>query len=1587
MTAGFFNYLACALGVGTPPAFLSASDLERQQRLLQALQRNTRVSLRFTHFLAELPRLRTVPRLPSSNHFYSSPACKPAAFTAGQDAFESPGGTRRSITAERGKPTQVVEGDLSPCATVWEAGLADLWRSAGVDSDTSLSHPGAAETNVGAVQGFARHGVDGYRLASSREAGSGGEEGNVVAGSGSEEVNDEAESGGEEGTDLNLSLHPSFVADNKDGASLIFLLSCASPDPYSSLHFCRFLPFLPLLAYRSMTSTGSGVTCFSGVFDEWRGPVGVSDSISDIHTLRLTTDPELLRQLHQMQTALMLERQQDDLWKRLTVLQSCSLPTVKLLSGPNTDAARLVSAQGSGEKAVDAESVDGVVGADSAFDVHHFPCGTDKQDGEDNPLRKRHSELQILLRNLRLVCLAGVSHLFSPPTPKYSCLGDAGLHSFGDAWDTPPSTHAGALRHSLIRMSLEGQAHQQPLPLTARLVGLACLLEQALEASGNSLGGARSGERRHDKRLMDEVFTPPRETQHNGDRGGLHSAAVPALPHHRQTCQPCCPRAPSGGVRFSDSSLGRRGGFDQAEGSIRRLTAQAEVPQQAPLQQLDRLTGVGVAACSPRNVLATPKANTNRTDGVSTVTSLAGGSSDKRSRSDPRRCSLSPRGKACFLASENSGARDAPLGKAALDRSPGSRGEATEVGGTMSGELQSNMGRLPYLDCLGVPSSPPSAWAIRTPFCGKFETPAAAASALVGEMDGLLRSPRHLGGGSAGRDDGRMLQAVQELLQPPQKDQHKQHLLVQGRKVAIINALTSMQMKARCGEGGEATSSGAGVDACRPFAREHSDGGEGLAVPGRMRTGHRLCAAITAGSAGCPYCFRPYCSSRSLPPGSPSIGETALAFSLLYRGAPANSLLADLAVAIAGLPSLQHVQRFWSSFLLSLRSAWEARRLVPRIFAAAHPVPYQHARTDCYCWHAVKAGSGCDAEVGGDGSSCRCDSGSPPPETQRRGTVARSGVASGSRRQAGEGGGSPSSGAAGEVTVDTSASEPGGRRGRADRRGTESSGAKIPWWRFASSSSSGSPQSFFSANWRKKARRTSSSQSAAAARAAPGADSEATRAFLSISSAFFGPSSFDAALSSLAADPSPRISPYPLPARARCPCQQHFFTVPCSTRPDLSPEALASAAVEAGASCVPDGPVGIPDMRGCLVQQHLQQLNYAIQQLRILSWQDRGRTEHNRRGRSHTRTGRRQTAEGEGLRLEGGRHWSESKRPSDSPFQSHRFLNWAETGDREDIARVRENVKPGRALRVLLPGMPPVTEVTLGLHRAKLDQPDKQEGGRKQPFNETTGFSFVYLRACRAAYEAARAERVRELEVGEDCREGKLDGKVPTFTEWWLKNLGGPLLGLAELRRLLDRQELLLRMRQTALLEAKDAARSCSLGRAIFPTTATPEKEVAKPCVVSGHGGLVPSPSGGDPCIASEGTPQRHGGSSAGSGQDPSGSGKPMVNYAEDSRARARAVTAAVARAAARVARTEVAKNEVAEEKAGMSKLVEDLWKGELGAQVEAAQPLFFDAVVRTTCEMRNRCARLSDRSLSCCRFLASGETLNNRRDWLGMGC
>ncbi|PHJ21969.1 hypothetical protein CSUI_004178 [Cystoisospora suis] len=1521
---GFFNYLACALGLGTPPALLAASDLKRQERLLRTLQRRTRVSLRFTHFIAELPKLRSIPCSLSPRHLFSSSTCMADAASTRRDPVEPPGALRG--------PRVTGRGDRSPSgATVWEAGLTDFWQSAGVDLNPTLLHLDAGATNRSEVRGLARRGVDECRLTSSSEAESGGDER-----SGSEDAGS------------------SFRTYKKADASLIFLLSCDSPDPYSSLHFCRFMPFSPMLAYRSTATSGSGVTCFSGVFDEWHGPEGSPEAIPSMYTLRLTTDPELLRQLHQMQAVLVVQEQRRN---RLLDMRADCLRAVECLGDPNIDAAGHTPRQAHREKGSDtADSLE--QSGESVSRVLQLPSGTVQHEEERNSLGKKHLELQVFLRDSRRACLEEISLLFSPSVPKASCARNGSLHSFGYPGDTPSLAHAGFLRRPFLHMSGEDQAHpvSQPLPLTARLVGLACLLEQALEASGKSLGSVYSRDGRHDKRLMDEVFAPPAETRDEDWRqgsSGWHHDAFPAQPLQREISHPCCPMEPSEGAGLActfpegPESAG-------VSGSIGYITKHAEVRRQAQGHQSHQLTSIALPRSSLRNVSATRNStvNTDCAGGISSLTFLPASNSDKRSRSAPHGWRRNRGGKAYSSEAKYPGANEPALTSAGHNHRVESGAQA--IKGRRA--IESDQGRAqtaatggclaPDLNCRGIFCSPPSAWAIRTPFCGEFETPAAAASALIaaegGNMQGSFTSSALLQRDRAGNYEHRMLQAVQDLLRPLQREQHKQHLLLQGRKLAIISALTTMQMDAR--RRGDNVDARTGRDECGciSHARGSSDSREALPLSGQTRASQCLSAASTSGSAARLSSIA-YCSSSSGPALPPSVGETSLAFSLLYRGAPLNSLLADLAVAVAGLPSLQHVQRFWSSFLRSLRSAWEARKLVPRVFSAAHPVPYERACLH-YCFRCckTKAGSRCglDARVV-DGYKCCCNS-RVVSGAEKRGTVSapfESSTAEGSGKQTGDTRGLlHSENTGGKFKTESRVpSEREGQGGSDQKQGKESLSTKVPWWRFASSGSRTS-HSLFSTSWGLKARGTVSSHSASTARAGCPPESGAARAFLSVSSAFFGAPSFDATLSGLQSSSRSRHPSCPSSQQARGPSQQHCSAAPSWEGGCTSPEELALAAVAAGASCVPDGPVGVPDVRGCLILQHLQQLNCAIQELRILSWKETEPAGRNRRGRSYTRTGRRQATKEERQRFEGGRHCSEVRRPSEAPFQSHRFLKWARSGDRNVADWKQQNSNAERALKVLLPGMPPVTEVTLGLHRVRLDQPEIQEGSRRESRSGGSSVSFGYLRACRAAFEAARAHQEREPQVRKGCQ-GQLHGEVPTFTQWWLKTLGGSLVGRAELRRLLDRQEVLLRMRQTALIEAKKAARAWSLECATLSTGATLEKETGEVPLVFRQGVATCSLSDGTAGMEHKNATRREDGASVESGRD-------LVGHQEDRRAQAKAVTAAVARAAAGVAREEVAAKEAAEENVGVPELVENAWEEEVEGSAEATQSSFFDAVV-----------------------------------------
>ncbi|PFH37883.1 hypothetical protein BESB_002240 [Besnoitia besnoiti] len=1308
---GFFNYLACAVGLGTPPALLCPFDRRRQKALLRVLRERTRVSLRSTYFVAELP-VRPSRPLP----FPRSSTAAPSAASHERGAVGA-AAHRDALEAER-------EGEWH---SIWEFGLRDLWRSADFsDSEGELTQP-AARCGSRRSQGSAAGGIDAAEEVSSdmREAWMTPREGEDDNAAARMNARDSGETPSLAALSGGASLGGSAAAHaggfiHKD---LLIRLSITGPDPYASLHFCRALPSLPLLSYRSTDSNAADLSCFTGLYDEQRGPLGPPGALPFVCTLRLTTQRHALERIRGLQCLLRAETpcfppasgysERDGLPQppREKNLTERTRPQLRPQLGEEA------------QRSVGSRQGDGLL------------------RGDDEEMNR--TEGQTVLHAKGRFCshlgfLAALAPLLAPIPPPRT---PDGLFPFG-----PPSLAASPAAEADLRRSilsvLNPQQHEVtlPFPLTARLFGLSLLLGQALEISEGFLGADAEdrsssdfpGKRRRDKPLLDETFSlafPPTQSSESEQPPSHEGGPRPAFLQPRQLERPAGQHAPAGAY-----VCGR------CEESEEEELSRADKPRVRRAAEID----------------------------CSSAPPLKGNAGALRSLARPTR-GLSPQAASPVAACAG--------GQDEADTSPADgRHLGWSVAGIAKRAGRERVSRRAEED---TPARPPSAWAIPSPFCppdsagdrGAFSwVGGEIASAASQPSDGLCRGPS-----SGSGEEARMRRAVKRLLRPSHPDDHKAHLLRQARKLAVLAAIENG------GDAGVSSRSGT-TDAAR--APKVPRG-----VPDDPHSG-------PACSASCPSPSSPHSPNRAV----------FLAFSLLCRGAPSNSLLTDLALAVAGLPSLVHVQRFWSLFLVALRGAWEARTLLPRVSSAAHPSPcppgFQPQRAPC-------AGSA----AGAQGSSSKARA--PNAHGDRDATVGWEGGLEERNAQ-------------------------DSRKGRREDRGefspeskSGSPGHKSSWWRFSSSSLARTLSASLAVQTREGWNPASSLGSS---HDSSHADLVATNALLSPSSGFF----FDASGCNFS-------SPSPSPGRAA--------------------KAAAAAAVAAGASCAPDGPVGLPDFRGCLLLQHLQQLNCAIQQLRVLAWEAEGRP---RSWAVGSGGGLRQAGASCGTRKDlcreerGGRAMlaGEDAAPLQSetqgevgPFESHRFLAW--TGQR---TRKGEGVSEGRhrnphdtgdPLPVVLPGMPPVTEVTLGLHRARLNAQKllyiERNGGKRSGDSHETDL-FPFARACRNAFERALTGYGEQLQGGASSPKGlhvrssPLSRTFPSFSEWCVRELGPLLLSRCDLSAIADRQELLLDVRRAAFAAARQKS-----AQLLGASGATPPKKPVEGRLseaTRGHPARLSSPAG-----------------------------------------------------------------------------------------------------------------------------------------------
>ncbi|KFH10523.1 hypothetical protein TGVAND_261660 [Toxoplasma gondii VAND] len=1293
---GFFNYFACTVGVGTPPALLSPSGRQRQASLLRALQERTRVSLRFTYFVAELP----------------SPPARPASLPRPTFFAKSAAELRRQ---NRGKNRVVEEEEPS---SIGGAGVEELWESANVmerttRGDTTLLKQ---ETDFSDESRDQEQDGDEWKTASEGES------------------SDKADGGGDMRADapsLSVFLHTS----QSGGASgvlirkdLLLLLSVATPDPYDSLHFCRSLPFRPLLTYRSSGSNASGRSCFTGDFSEWLGPQELPEATLFACTLRLTAHRALLQRIHRLHRLLL----QGELCITCASPSSPSSrdetrqPPKANLAGDRSEVSLAFS-----RRPASAGGLANLRGLEAE------KAKVERSDDSDRT--KRSDQFQF---KARLEALAAIAPLLCrlPPPPE---TGE--LFFSSPAPEFSPAAKAG-LRQSLLRV-LETQRHPGalPFPLTARLFGLSRLFGQALEASGRFAFDAedRNSEaprRWRERPLLDNTFSPAAASC-------LRSQASQLKTHSFSQFEGAPTNAEGraeGNSPFVDSSSGastRARDFlpptpvRPGEGPSGRASLHGQEthsPLQASFLETEE-TGWYTQKATRR--LARERHVSASFSGAldcQTLDCMPLEAVTKDEESASGTLEAPPDASGCGSVLPASSGHSSPQSRSGVAFSS----ERVQLLGDLGrGEERTKTTREPVeiweprLSGVGGDTSQTSsseenvrpslsAWEIPFPFEPAESTTGGDTSFWAGgeiafgafETGGFRRERSF-----SANEELFMQRAVQQLLRPSEPEEHKSHLLRQSRKLAIVEALKNL----------------------RASDAAHSDAAQGPGFVEREQPRSRGDARNV---------FSPRVSSES---------DTFLAFSLLVRGAPANCLLSELALAVAGLPTLLHVQRFWSLFVVAVRKAWESRSLLPRLASAAHPSPVRLGAQ-----RTLKAG---EAAAGKDAALARDSPGSPVEGPRARGLVEKS-----CRRN-------PD---LGEDIVKQ-------REGFFSRRSSDSLKDKLQRWRCSPSSLARTVV----AGRHSKDRRSGNSPTASSPfLASSPADRSATDALLS--TAFF----VDA--SSLS---SPSFS-------------SRFAS------PGRAAKAAAAVAVAAGASCAPDGPVGLPDFRGCLLLQHLQQLNCAIQQLRVVAWEDERTARSASLGEGSERlnnngvTGASQEKDEGSLRRPenpSAAYMGDTK--STGPFESHRFLNWTSRNGRWGRANNRKTRGSG-GVPVLLPGMPPVTELTLALHRARLDAQlvTSAEQKREKTGCSDTG-SFDYLRACRGAFERARTAEFKGLQKSELAQASHLGSPsvspmAPAFSEWCLRALGPFLLSSCDLPALLDRQELLLRMRTAALTAARQTA-------------------------------------------------------------------------------------------------------------------------------------------------------------------------------------
>ncbi|CBZ52794.1 hypothetical protein NCLIV_025820 [Neospora caninum Liverpool] len=1308
---GFFNYFACTLGIGTPPALLSPSDHQRQASLVRTLQEQTYVSLRFTYFVAELP----------SPPIRPAPLSRPSFFT--EDAAEDRGLTEEPRTG-RGLLTEHGGDDCS----IWGGGVEEPWQSANLME--SREWDGFALGPSGETE-------DSDDSSDGREQAQDGDEW-LTANEG-----EPSETGDREGeecfTDI-PALSPQ-AGGTREGLrkDLLLLLAVSAPDPYDSLHFCRSWPFLPLLAYRNTGS--SGRSCFTGVFSAWQGPVEAPDATPVASTLRLTAHRTLLKRLRCMHRVLL----QDG--RAVTRGAACfPSPSEETLRMPEANVRR--------------------DGSESPAEFARWP-GPDGDrhlrgpEDPDNAKARRdafqrkqavYDQHQFKTRLESFAVLAPLLSRLPPPSDP------AELFPFArPAPVASPAAKADLSRSLLSALDPQRHSGALPFPLTARLFGLSRLFGQALEASGRFSGEEEERcssiprQRRRERPLLDDTFSPPpasnqREVAQRAKSGGQPPCAV--SPTSAQ-------EAPGGEATLGTSLV--EGSVAEQERELLSVDALAaklrpdsghaslhgqetdshlhspfrepggtETHRHAPSARRRSLWNEGNVPTSLSGDLraqasAPENCRQSLAEGAASVSAGGLGSPPQSSGQAavlPERRPSSSRSRERRSGSVSR--ENAPVGVAGRgEEAPRGQVEAWESGASGARETGENARHGTPAAAKTVLAS--SAWDIASPFQtadspGGREAPFWAGGEIA---SGALEIGERRQDAVAGNEEMCMRRAVEQLLRPSPPEEHKAHLLRQSRKLAILATLDRRDEAAL------------------------SDASRSAAVP-----------KLNGASRNA--------SSRS------SASAAFLAFSLLVRGAPANCLLSELALAVAGLPSLHHVQRFWSLFVVALREAWESRRLLPRLSTAAHPSPL----------HSF-----------GGGETARGDR-TPPLESTDRPVHAPN-----EKDQRFTG------------TPPEEQADFGEREGKhqndggSARHSSETSKGKSHWWQCSPSSLA---RSVVSSRLTRKQGGGHPSAASSSSVSASSSDRAATRALLSPSAFFFDSS----ALSS----PS-FASRFPSPGSAA--------------------KFAAATAVAAGASWAPDGPVGLPDFRGCLLLQHLQQLNCAIQQLRVVAWVDE--TEAARvpvvRGRSsggeNCGVSRGSQEQQDGGRVPNSGDTSSSIRSTKrtGPFESHRFLSWTPRGRRRLGSEGRSrNPRGTGGLPVIMPGMPPVTELTLSLHRARLDAQLLTRTGRNGEKRDGSDGVFDYLRACRGAFESARAAGRSELQRGALLAHdshlsspSSASKRSPSFSEWCLRALGPFLLPRCDIPALLDGQELLLGVRRAALTAARQAAARLSPSLSAWP--------------------------------------------------------------------------------------------------------------------------------------------------------------------------